>query len=228
MGDSQHKSGFSLKRTILGQAVELDPHNQDLYFQLDVRQMSIVPEQARGERLAHINASFKTNEAQRVAMKQSTTRITAGISLIQGPPGTGKTRTAMIITLTLASLNFKVLLCAGSNNNLTHTVARALKQDERLRSWCGQLTRLRTQPYQLGVLRQRSATDQPIRHQRSLLSGLESSLLPFQAHSKVVAYAEMHRGQDACRDLLSLLDRDQAGGLSRAEPEKLENAFSDT
>lgn len=38
VGDREHGKGLSLQRTLLALAVELDSSNQDLWFQLDVRE----------------------------------------------------------------------------------------------------------------------------------------------------------------------------------------------
>ena len=124
-------------------------------FELDIRQMSSVPEKTQEERLEYILRNFDLDQAQQEAFDKSIFAIRAGISLIQGPPGTGKARVALVIILALVVLNLRVLLAAGSNkavDNLAAAVANAMSSHPKLARSCVSLVRFKTPSYQLSVL----------------------------------------------------------------------------
>jgi hypothetical protein len=59
----------------------------------------------------------------------------------------------------LASLDIKVLVCAGSNqavDTLLLAFHKALKGDKKLKNWCGDYYRFRTAGYQMTSLRRTS------------------------------------------------------------------------
>ncbi|GKZ81434.1 hypothetical protein AnigIFM56816_005954 [Aspergillus niger] len=208
--------GLSLRRTLLAHGTELEYGNQG-YFTLDVRQMSPISPEDQQERLEHIWHTFRLDETQRRAFMASVTQIVCGVSLIQGSPGTGKSSTAKAIVCAAAALGCKILLVAGSNkgiDNLAETVIKALRRDERLQHWCGQLVRFRTPRYQLERARGGESSDEG------------DNLSNYQAHVLTIKYAHEHATTDKyARSLLERLAADKQRLLSREERKSLKGDY---
>lgn len=146
--DTTEGHGYSLKRTILAHGSELSPESE-LYFELDVREVSVLDQKLKDERLEYIQKKFKLDDSQREAVNKSVFQVVAGIHLVKGPPGNGKTRTTLVMILILACLGMKVLISAGSNqavDTLLLAYHEALREDKRLQGWCGGYCRFRTPP----------------------------------------------------------------------------------
>ncbi|KAJ5152919.1 uncharacterized protein N7482_009397 [Penicillium canariense] len=140
-------NGFSMQRTILAHRSELDPSNPH-YFEINCKECSIVPGPQQLERVDYILNRYPLDPSQKSAVDKALFKVVAGIHLIKGPPGTGKTRTILVMTLILASLDLRVLICGGSDtavDNLLHTFHLALKEDARLRGWAKELYRAQPQ-----------------------------------------------------------------------------------
>ncbi|CAI7637547.1 unnamed protein product [Penicillium bialowiezense] len=210
--DTTEGHGYSLERTILAHGSELSPESE-LYFELDVREVSVLDQKLKDERLDYIEKKFKLDNSQRQAVNKSVFQVVAGIHLVKGPPGNGKTRTTVVMILILACLGMKVLISAGSNravDTLLLAYHEALKEDQRLQEWCGGYCRFRTPAYQMAVLRRSSKFRQ--------ISSVEKALADCQTEALVVQMAtdNYHREPEA-KKLLDMLDEDRQRILSTEE-----------
>jgi hypothetical protein len=224
------KQKFSLRRTILALGSELNPSSSD-YMELDIWQMSILSEQEKAERLEYILHHFPLDESQKRAFNQSTRQLIGGLHIIQGPPGTGKTHTAVAIILAVASLGLRVLLAAGSNkgvDNLTIAVTKALEKHEKLKTWCGQLARVRTLAHQMAILRQNSPSFSHLSHtDPPKLRGADVDLEPYQMHKLALKFVENNKDTDPhCGRFLNYFNKDLQCGLSMDEPKGLKNSYA--
>ncbi|KAJ6103638.1 hypothetical protein N7486_003860 [Penicillium sp. IBT 16267x] len=130
-------NGFSMQRTILAHGLELDRSNPH-YFEINCKECSIIPGPQQLERVDYILNRYPLDPSQKSAVDKALFKVVAGIHLIKGPPGNGKTRLILVMTLILASLDLRVLICGGSNtavDNLLHTFHLALKDDARRTKW---------------------------------------------------------------------------------------------
>ncbi|KAL1969978.1 hypothetical protein VTN77DRAFT_6383 [Rasamsonia byssochlamydoides] len=218
-----HVQGFSLMRTVLAHASEVDPANIREHFVLDICRMTTMPESDIRERLDYIPRNFPLDPDQQLGYDRSVRQIVCGISLIQGPPGTGKTHTAVAIILTVAALDQRVLRAASSNkgvDNLTVAVIKALNKHPQLKRWCGQVVRVRTMGHQISVLRTDTYKGL-IRQQSRELSDADTRLEQYQMSSVAVKYTEERREDNHCDKFLSYLAADRRSGLKAEESDML-------
>ncbi|CAG8226330.1 unnamed protein product [Penicillium salamii] len=104
--DKTEGHGYSLKRTILAHGSELSPESKH-YFELDVREVSVLDQNVKDERLEYIQKKFKLDSSQLKAVYNSVFRVVAGVHLVKGPPGNGKTQTTLVMILILACLGLQ-------------------------------------------------------------------------------------------------------------------------
>ncbi|KAJ5744428.1 hypothetical protein N7533_009298 [Penicillium manginii] len=124
-----------------------------LYFELNVQYDFQVPPDVKKEHIEYIQAKYALGDSQ---LEKSVFKVVAGILLVKDPPGKGKTRPTLVMLRILASLDIKVLVCAGSNqavDTLLLAFHKALKGDKKLKNWCGDYYRFRTAGYQMTSLR---------------------------------------------------------------------------
>lgn len=228
-------NGFSMQRTILAHGSELDPSHPH-YFEINCKECSIVPGPQQLERVDYILNKYPLDPSQKSAVNKALFKVVAGIHLIKGPPGNGKTRSILVMTLILASLDLRVLICGGSNtavDNLLHTFHLALKEDARLRGWCGSYCRFRTSAYQMAVLR-RASVEGHLNELRGPITPVEADIQDCQIESLVVQRAkELYRAQpqskaeQQAKKLIDMLDDDRQRVLGRDETKALVKCYED-
>ncbi|KAI2816818.1 hypothetical protein CBS147320_10601 [Aspergillus niger] len=99
-------------------------------------------------------------------------------------------------------------------DNLAETVIKALRRDERLQHWCGQLVRFRTPRYQLERARGGESSDEG------------DNLSNYQAHVLTIKYAHEHATTDKyARSLMERLAADKQRLLSREERKCLKGDY---
>ncbi|KAJ5556242.1 hypothetical protein N7494_000157 [Penicillium frequentans] len=236
-GDStEHDgNGFSMQRTILAHGLELDPSNPH-YFEINCKECSVVPGPQQLERVDYILNKYPLDPSQKSAVDKALFRVVAGIHLIKGPPGSGKTRSILVMTLILASLGLRVLICGGSNtavDNLLHTFHLALKEDARLRGWCGSYCRFRISAYQMAALR-RASLEGHLKELRGPISPVEADIQECQIESLVVQRAkELYSAQPKskvekqAKKLIDMLDEDRRRALGHDETKALVKCYED-
>ncbi|KAL3485709.1 P-loop containing nucleoside triphosphate hydrolase protein [Aspergillus germanicus] len=218
--------GFSLERTLLAHGNELDL-TSPYHFKLDGTTMSKLEPRICQERVDHILEVCSLDDNQLKAFLSSVTNIVCGISLIQGPPGTGKTRTSTAIILAFACLGIRVALVAGSNDgvdNLAESVAKTIERDHKIRSWVGEygIIRLRTPSRQMAEVRVNSAALLA----RPLAGAHKSEILSkYEMHYRVMSYAKAHPEDGTCKDLLTLVGRDERRPLGQKGRKALKSKY---